>query len=118
MGQKEDGTPRAHIECGLLQGGALRKRKYEGRQQTVTPASELQKILEELYRSHDHTMCPVVVRLLQPIYGIDDSFSGLSHHNVVIFYSQAASLNGSIASQQLYQAKSRGNEGKLCVQVS
>ena len=83
---------RIYILRGVLQGGALRKRKYEGRQQTVTPISELQKTLEELYRSPDHTVCPVVVRLLQLICGIDDSFSGLPHHNGIMFHCQAACL--------------------------
>ena len=94
VGQKRDGMPSTHVGCGLVQGGALRKRKYEGCQQTVTPVSEHQKTLEELHRSSDHTFCPVVVRLLQPISGIDTSFSGLPHHNKVICHGQAACLHG------------------------
>ena len=62
MGHKKDKMPRTHIECGLLQGGALREREHEGRQQTVTPAPELQKEREELYCSPDHSLCHAELR--------------------------------------------------------
>ncbi len=93
MGHKKDKMPRTHIECGLLQGGALREREHEGRQQTVTPAPELQKALEELYCSPDHSFCPVVVRHLQLISSIDDSSSGLPRRNMVVCHDQATCLN-------------------------